>query len=380
MTKRLNVLFIAAWYPAASNPVEGIFIREHALSVNLYDDVRVVHLSNPSRKGRLWDFREEIDPQLSEGILTYHLTSRRLPVPGLSYLIFLWGILRAFRKLRKEGFTPDIIHAHIYSAGVAAVILGKIYHVPVVVTEHNSAFQRKDLSPINIYKARFAFQNAQCVTVVSQSLKKNIEQYHIKSNFMVIPNAVDLTQFYYDQSKTIHDPPKIIFVGSLIPRKGLDFLLPALERIKDRPWKLDIIGDGPSKFKYEELSKSLNLNSRIRFLGYQAHASVSEFMRQADLIVSSSLSENQPCVLLEAQACGLPIIGTNVGGIPEIIYPGSGWLAQPGDIASLANALSIALEQILIIDRKEISNIAKKYSLSNVGLNFHNLYEELLKW
>ena len=377
MPKRFKILFITAWYPHASNPMHGIFIREHAKAVSLYDDVRVIHLAGASPRGRLWTLSEETDQKLSNGIPTYHLSTRKFPLPGLSFLVFIWGIWRAFLQMQKYGFVPDILHANIFSAGVPAVILGKLYHLPVLISEHYSGFPRKMLSPMDIFKARFAFERAARVILVSQALKKGIEQYHIRANFRLIPNAVDLSRFLYDGSKIAHEPPKFLFVGSLIPIKGLDFLLKALECIKDRRWTLDIVGDGPERAGYEKLSRDLMIDRHLSFHGYQSHDNVAEFMRQADLFISSSLWDNFPSVLVEAQACGLPIVGTDVGGIPEIVYPGSGWLARPGDITSLSETLALALDQLSTINREEISMHAKKYSRSEVGLQFHRLYEEV---
>ena len=378
MPNRLKILFITSWYPDSANLMQGVFIREHAKSVHLYDDLVVIHLSGISQTGNIWELCEETNYLITEGLPTYHFSTRKLSLPGLSYLLNLWGIWRAFLKLCKNGFHPDIIHANIYAAGVPSVILGKLYHIPVIITEHSSAFPRQLLSIVEILKARFAFKNAQRVTPVSQVLKKSIQQYHVSPNFTVVPNSVDFQHFFLNPSRTSNDPPKYLFVGSLIPIKGLDYLIKALEFLKDKPWTLDILGDGPERTTYVEMSKSLKIDDHLVFHGYQSHEKVAEHMRQADLFILPSLWENLPCVLIEAQACGLPIVATNIGGIPEIVYPGSGWLAMPGDVASLTATISLALDQLTTIDRKEISFKAKRYSMSQVGFEFHKIYQDIL--
>jgi L-malate glycosyltransferase len=379
MLNRLKVLFITSWYPDSTNPIHGIFVREHAKAVQIYDDVTVLHLTGYDKKIHpLWHLEQENDPDLTRGITTYRLHSRKLSLPGTSFIAHLLGVLATFRRLNLHTTRSILIHAHTYRAGLLSILLGNLYHLPVIITEHNSAFPRQLLRPSEILKARFAFENAQRVLPVSQALRKGIEQYHIRAKFTVIPNAVDFESFFFEPSKPANNPPKCLFVGSLIPVKGVYYLLQAIAQLKNLPWTLDLVGEGKERTNYQELSQSLGIDHRLAFHGYQSHEKVAEFMHQADLFILPSMWENMPCVLLEAQACGLPIVATNVGGIPEIVEPGSGWLVQPGDVVSLADTISQALDQIGLIDRQAIACRAQKYGKSEVGLALHKLYQEVL--
>ena len=143
--ERLKVLFITGWYPK-EQPTAHLFIREHAKAVSLYDDVVVLHCAEPdSNLNGLWRLEQETDESLTEGIPTYRVWYKRLPIPKVSYFIYVWCIFQAFRWAVAQGFRPDIIHAHVYGPGLVAVLIGKLYRghdvdgyrpfpVPVVIT------------------------------------------------------------------------------------------------------------------------------------------------------------------------------------------------------------------------------------------------------
>ena len=214
--ERLKVLFITGWYPK-EQPTAHLFIREHAKAVSLYDDVVVLHCAEPdSNLNGLWRLEQETDESLTEGIPTYRVWYKRLPIPKVSYFIYVWCIFQAFRWAVAQGFRPDIIHAHVYGPGLVAVLIGKLYRVPVVITEHYSVFPRRALSRREVVMAWLAFRQANLVLPVSFSLQKAIERYGIRAKFRVVPNVVD-TALFFPPSERSHDhnPKRILFVGQL---------------------------------------------------------------------------------------------------------------------------------------------------------------------
>jgi len=130
--KRLKILHIAGWYPSKKNPVAGVFVREHVKATALYNDVAVLYSEGADREIRSL---YQIEDNIEDGIRVLRLRYRKSPIPKTTYFIYLWAMFRAFAKLLREGFRPDVIHAHIYSAGVPAVLLGMRYGIPVVITE-----------------------------------------------------------------------------------------------------------------------------------------------------------------------------------------------------------------------------------------------------
>lgn len=374
---RLKILFIAGWYPTKKNPVNGIFIKEHARAVSLYNEVVVLHakIADFSVKG-LYEISDEVE----DGIRTVRVRSRKSPISGTSYFIYLWSIFVTFRKLLKEGFKPDIIHAHVYFAGVPAVILGHIYRIPVVITEHFTGFPRHTLTKRNIFQAKFAMNRAKLILPVSDDLRRHIESYGIHNKFQIVPNVVN-TELFHPTSNTYKKTVKgILLVALLDPRKGVPYLFQALNKLKKkrRDFILNIVGDGPHRSEYEKQAKDLGIAGMVQFHGLKPKEEIAEFMRQCDFFVLPSLWENLPCVLIETLSCGKPVIASRVGGIPEIISKEVGLLVPPRNVNTLVRALDYMLDHYQNYSPEKISQYAKeKFSYEAVGRTLDNIYREI---
>ena len=384
--KRLKVLFITGGYPTKKEPAASIFVHEHAKAVQLYNDVVVLHSAGsiPNLKG-LWRLEQETEETLTNGITVYRVWCRHLSIPGVSYLIYLWSVFRAFRQIVTQGFRPDIIHAHVYASGIPAVIIGKLYQVPVVITEQWSAFPMKILPRLEVLKARLAFRYAKIVLPVSQALQGAIENYGIRAKFQVIPNVFDPTVFFpskinYNNEKS--DIKHMLFVGLLVPIKGLPYLFQALAKLKFSrdDWHLDIIGDGPEKAEYERSITELKIKDEVAFHGLKSKREVAEFMRKCDFYIQPSLYETFGAVLIEAMACGKPVIATNAGGPKEFINKKNGILVPSKDINALLKAINYMLNHYQNFSPEEISQYAKEnFSYKIVGEKINGVYKKILK-
>jgi glycosyltransferase involved in cell wall biosynthesis len=319
-----------------------------------------------------------MNPNLTEGIATYRVWFRPLPFVKLSFVINIWTALNAFQRLVVKGINPDVIHAHIYRAGVIGVIIGRLYRIPVVISEQFSGFHRKVLSLKGIWGARFAFRLASTVLPVSRALQRSIEGCGIKARFRVIPNVVDTSLFFYQpRPPRVKDPKRLIFVGSLVPVKGLTYLFHALAVLhnKRRDWYLDIVGDGITRTSCEQLIRRLGLSEKIAIHGFKPKTDVARLMRKADLFILTSIWDSNPCVVIEALASGLPIVATAVGGVPELIGDENGLLAKPGDPEDISDKIEKALSDLSRFDRIQISKEASfKYSRTRIGHLFQEVY------
>ena len=356
-----------------------MFVREHAKAVRLYDDVVVLHCAgtDPTVKG-LWRMEQESDESLTEGIPTYRVWHRRSPFPKTSYLLYLWSAFQAFRRIVAQGFQPDIIHAHIYLAGVPAVLIGKLNRIPVVVTEHSSGFPRKLLRRLDTWKARLAFKWADTIMPVSRSLQRSIEKYSIEARFQVVPNVVDTSLFSPQlRPADVHNPKRILFVGLLLPVKGLPCLLQALAQLRDHrdDWHLDIVGDGPARAEYERLAIDSGLAARVTFHGLKSKREVAEFMRQADLFVLPSLFETFAVVAAEALATGTPVLSTRCGGPEEFIVEDVGMVVPPADAEALCKGLDYMLNHLDRFPPHQVSRyVTECFSPERVGEQLHTIY------
>ena len=383
--KRLKVLFITAWYPTKENPVGCVFVREHAKAVRLYDDVVVLHCAgvDPNLKG-LWRMERETDERLTEGIPTYRVWHRRSPIPKTSYLIHLWSVFRAFPRVIDQAFRPDIIHAHVHIAGAPAGLMGKLYHIPVVVTEHSSGFPGKLLRRQDLREAWLAFKWASVVMPVSRSLQQAIEAYGIKARFRVVPNVVDTSLFHPNPpTQPKGQLKRILFVGLLdhSHRKGVPYLLRALTQLHQQrdDWHLDIVGDGSARVEYEQLAMALGIFDEVTFHGLKPRAEVAKYMRQCDFFVLPSLFETFGVVLVEALATGKPVIATDIGGPNEIVTEQVGLLVPPRDAAALAAAIDYMLDHYEEYPPGTLAEyVQQRFSYEVVGQIFNRVYHEVL--
>jgi glycosyltransferase involved in cell wall biosynthesis len=375
--KKLKVLFIAGWYPSENNPTFGIFVKEHAKAVALYNEIVVLCCEWADYlKGKFY----RIDDSIEDEIRTIRLHCRKSPIPMTSYYFYLLGVFGVFQNLTREGFKPDIIHAHIYTSGFPAVILGKIYGIPVIITEHFSGFPRKAVKGLHKLLARFDMNHAALITPVSENLCEHLKAYGIRNKFTVIPNAVDTQLFYPIKSKKIKATKRLLLVAMLLPIKGIPYLLEALAHLhkKRNDFVLDVVGDGPNAKEYKELAFQFSLEKVVNFHGIKTKEEVAEFMRKADFFVLPSKWENLPCVLIEAMASGLPIVATNVGGIPELINDNVGILVPPRDAEALAVAINHLLDHSDKYSSEKIASYAyKQFSYRIIGRQLDAIYRRL---
>ena len=383
----MNVLFFTSWYPTPAFTYGGVFVREHAKAVRAVGHrVVVLHLAGPRADlgRRLWAMEEELDPSLTDGIEAYHVGHRRVGVRGASYPLYLGSAVAAYRGLRARGFTPDLIHAHVYGAGVPAALIADRTGIPLVVAEHFSRVAQRSLNRVEARKARYAYGHAARVLPVSQFLADAIRAYGVEVPFEVVPNAVDTSLFFPSRAGRKKDGTRrLIFVGNLEPsrEKGFPTLLEALARLGRRraDWHLDVLGAGREQASYEETAAVLGLRNQLTFHGSRSKQAVAELMRSADLLVLPSRVETFGAAVAEALVSGLPVVATAVGGIPELVDERSGRLVPPEDPIALAESLDEVLDKLETFDSHAIATRARgRYGLAVVGDRLARIYDAVL--
>jgi glycosyltransferase involved in cell wall biosynthesis len=378
--RRLRVLFLATWYPTQDLPSHGIFIREHALAASRFVDVQVLHVYPLQRRGLMPVFEQEQNRTLTQGLPTNRVGYPH-PFPRAGYLSMMPSVFWAYRRIVADGFRPDLIHGNVFETGMPAVILGRRNRVPVVISEHYSAFATGRLSPLALKTARWSFERADRVLPVCAFLRDAIISRGIRARFELVPNAVDTTLFRPGRSRR-PGPVRFLFVGTLGRNdlKGLGILLESLSRLRfhEVSWILEVVGDGEDRAIYEGLASRLSVLDRITFTGILSRPQVAERMREATILVLPSRMEMQPCVILEALASGLPVLASSVGGIPEIVGSDVGSLVPPGDATSLTSSLEEILRGRRWGDPAIMARSVRQFSSESVGRQLLSLYGELV--
>jgi len=255
----------------------------------------------------------------------------------------------------------DVVHAHwTFPQGLAAVVNKKLLKTPCVVTLHGSDVHGLK-NPLFKFLNRMVARQADVCTANSAATRNAVANMDSQINIPIIPMGVDPYLFKKNHSETqkirgsVHATGKLIlYVGRLIRIKGVDQLISAMPAViqKHPEAKLVIVGNGPERDNLLALSKKLQLENNTIFKTEMSQNRLVEWYSAADLFVlpsrknPSGEKEGQGVVLLEAMACGLPVVGSNVGGIPSIInHEKTGILAKPGNPEDLSEKICILLEE-----------------------------------
>jgi len=379
MRSRLNVLMFPAWYPSPTRPFLATFHREHARATALYHELVVLDAPREHTEGVRG---RQVEDVMEDGIRIVRLRYGRAPVPRTTMARYIGAVIATYRGLVRSGFRPDVIHGHLYFIALPAVILGRLFRVPVVITENAECFAT-GLSRADRLEARFALGMADRVLPVSRSLRVLMERQGVRARYEEIPNAVDTKVFYPDAVAGARGdgPYRLLTVARMMPVKGVANLLRSLavlRRVRSDV-TLDIVGDGAHRAEYEALAGSLGLGRDVRFLGFQPREAVAELMRAAHGFVLASLTENCPCVLLEAMASGLPIVATDVGGVREFVPEHMGAFAPREDPEALAGTIAAMLARLPSFDPAEMASYARgRFSLEAVGAQVDRVYRAVL--
>lgn len=381
----MRVLVVAAGYPTADRPQYGVYVREFAHALSRIAQVGVLHFDGHvrPRNGGWRSFEVLEDESISEGITTFRVRWALAPGPLPSLPIRLAAGISAYRKVQRR-FRPDLIHAHVFTAGLMAVMIGRISRRPVVITEHTSKLFDKPSQSVLI-EARIAYRLADVVLPVSVAQQEAMEARGLKANYAVVPNVVDSGIFYPADG----DPPpiaagsaRLLFVGALRGKlgKGLPELLRAMRLLHDRGLdvRLTVIGSGPRQDDAAEMAREMGLVDTVVFAGGVPISEVAESMRNSHLLIAPSTTPETFCLpVAEAQACGLPVVASRIGAIPETLSTDAGILVEPGDAVALADGIEISLRDYDRWDRKTIAKSAERFHVQNVVDQIESLYSSL---
>ncbi|MEA2036312.1 MAG: glycosyltransferase family 4 protein [Nanoarchaeota archaeon] len=278
----------------------------------------------------------------------------------IPFLFFF--ILKSLRCARKA----DIIHAQWILSGLIGVFIKKIYKKPLILSTRGVAVQMASKNKLMKPILRFVLRNCDYITPNNLHHISEIAKLGISTNkISTIPNGIDL-KLYKPRDKLklrkelgINKNTKIIlFIGWLIERKGVDYLIKALPKIveKNKNAILYLIGTGSLKKSIEETAKKLKIDKNLKILQHMPPEKTALWIAAADLFVLPSLSEGRPNVIYEAMLSETPVVATNIGGTNELIEDGkTGILVVPKDSGAISKKVTKLLQ-----DKKMSANIAKK--------------------
>ncbi len=307
-----------------------------------------------------------------KGFYIHRLPRTKIRFAGA--FIFWADIVRTIRRV-----SPVVVHAQSLGIGVPALISKTILKIPYVVWGRGSDvylpgwFTKRTLKTI--------MKNADSAIALTEDMKRTMQAIYNR-NIVVVPNGINLKEYTGDPSvqKVKGDEKRILFVGRLHPVKGVRYLLQAMKIVYEKmpDAKLILVGDGEERELLEKLADNLEIRECVEFAGRVPHERVQDYMNQAEVFVLPSLSEGFPVTILEAMACGLPVVATRVGGLPDVIEDGvNGYLVKAKEPSEIAEALLKLLqdEQLWETISKTNKQKVNDYSWERVALALEKIYQ-----
>ena len=345
----MRILVLNYEYPPLGG---GAAVATAALARGLVEQgilVDIVTAGAGAERRELSSGREQLEPQ---GLTLYRVRSRRTGVhqagmgDAATYLIAAFPLIR--RLLRTH--TYDAVHVFFSLPTGALLPFLDLRGIPVVVSlrgsdvpgydPHNRALQvsHRVLAPLT----RWIWRRADHVVAVCESLGQLALRTYPELRYTVVPNGVDLNLFHPATGTRTSPlaPVRCLAVARLIERKGLGDLIRAMALLERGRFHLEIVGGGADERVLRDLAAQLGVAQDIHFAGPLDRPQVAQRYREADLFTLPSAAEAFGNVFAEALASGLPIVGSQIGGIPDLVEHGTnGLLVTPGDIAALAGAI-----------------------------------------
>jgi glycosyltransferase involved in cell wall biosynthesis len=359
---------LPSWYKRYKFPNSASFVVEQIHVIKDYGHnvglIAVNHMSFKIFISFLKSGNKFLEKFDDDGIYTIRLNIPKLPFP--SFIIYRLVLPFLFRCYVKNKSTPDLLHAHsFFDAGLGALGLKKRYGLPVVLTEHFSRLLMKNIPRYKLILFKNKVTNIDSCIAVSQAFVNVLNEIACQDIFVAIPNLLPpIFENNFDFKKVKNDKFIILSVGGLNKNKNHESLIRAFkisfENMSDVVLK--IVGKGPEQGSLISLIDSLNLTNQVELLGELSRKETLEIMQLCNIFALSSNYETFGVVVIEALACGKPVVSTKCVGPEEIINNSNGILVERSDLFALSRGLKSVY--------KNFDNYSSSYIRKNCIKNY----------
>jgi teichuronic acid biosynthesis glycosyltransferase TuaC len=391
----LRILTFSTLFPSSVRPGHGIFVETRLRELLKLGGIEAKVVAPvpwfPSRNARFGDYAKYAATPRRETRNGLDVLHPRYFLPpkvgmGIAPHTMAYSAAGAIQQLLDEGFDFDVIDAHYYYPdGVAAAALARLFGKPLTITARGT-----DLNLIPAYagprrRMEAAARQADASIGVCKALIDVLEGWQIpRDKLHVFRNGVDLLRFRSEaqsqarQALGLAGAPLLLSVGYLIERKGHHLAIEALANLMPSypQARLAIVGEGAERARLQSLALQLGVADRVLFAGAQPNVELYRWYSAADAFLLCSSREGWANVLLEAMACGTPVVATDIWGTPEVVAnPAVGRLVKERS----GPAFSAAIQNLLDSqpDRAAVRTYAEGFSWQATSEAQHRLFSEL---
>jgi glycosyltransferase involved in cell wall biosynthesis len=379
-----KILFISSWFPDRLTRTNGDFTKRHAQAVSSkFSTVFLFIKYDPSMEGQK-EIIESKDGNYTEVLFYFNFKSRFLPQVK-KLLRYLKLYIQGYNYIRTRYFEPDIIHANItFPIGLIALLYKILYKKPYIISEHWSAYLSNTDTKIPFFQRvidRLVVRKAGRIVPVTENLKNSMIDLGYKGKYSIVPNVVDIKAFTSGNIET-GKKKNFIHLSSLYEHvKNISGIIEAVRRLSEmrQDFQFHFLGGEELENHIARAMEKGVLDRFIIFHGELPYDEVPAYYAKSICLVMFSNYESLPCVIVEALACGIPVISTDVGGIKEYISAKEGILIPKGQIDSLVEAMNYMLDNYHLFDKEHLVSFAKEnFSIEAVTDKFGNIYKSVL--
>jgi glycosyltransferase involved in cell wall biosynthesis len=341
----------------------------------LYDHVAVLALTPRNRR---WPTLHWYRADAAD-VPTFYASHGLSPIPKTSMLVFQLHLRRALKRVIQKWGRPDLIHTED-GYGYYVIKAGQRLGIPSVMSQHWTGFMEQTLDPGAVRRFAWAFAHAVQVLPANKYAAKDYERYGLRVSFNWMPNALDTQVFRLSAQQTRE--PWLLHASGFTPVKRFPDVVKAFARVRHtRPAAvLQVVGDGVNRAAMEALAGRELPPGSFNFHGWLSKPELADLMRRSCGFVFPSEAETFGCVLMEAMACGCPVLTTRIGGISAVVHENEGLFVEVGDIEQIAVGMGRLLDGTHGLDQARISReTQERFSRANVGSLLHQEYIKALR-
>lgn len=370
----MNVLLMVSWYgPQRERLTGGNFHFDLAEELNKHCNCAIYYpydrnISQPFTSNIEW------------GIRTFR-SQYELKRKARNRLY----MYQAMKQIMEE-FKPDIIHGQVATeAGRFAIMLGELFRIPVVISEHSAVEASGVTSFPHYYYAKRVYKKSKYNTCVSDTLTANLRKIFPNDEFHTVYNGIKKMEIVKEQNVYRKDGCiNMIMIAGLYDRyiKGLQFVLPAIKRIIDDGYQIcfHFVGAGEYLQEYMNMANQLGIKDHCVFYGFCEKKKVYEILAEMDFFVCASIFESFSCTTVEAMMLGKPVVSTRCGGPDTIVNSENGILVEKGSEQAIYEGIVKMIHNYKNYLPKQIAEYAyNKFSVERISEQYMNIYKSVLQ-